>query len=234
MRLISTHDPIFGEVFLMADEVKPEPQPSPDPWGRVLTGVASFVAVVLSSLIASYLAPSEKTTPANIYVTDATGVVVDAPQIAALAGSQPGSYAITTWETGKKVESLSVVIGDGAGPGPQPKPEPKPEPKPDPKPQPKPSELWFICVEESKERDPKTTTQVLSNLELRAMFKDSRFRVVDKDVPEDCGQWVQQSVGSKLPRLFLVSPKGDVYFSGDLPKTAAETIAVVNKIKEGK
>jgi len=209
-----------------------EPQPSPDYPLRTFTAVFTAVASILT-LVGSCI-PSSSAPPANIYVTDSAGVVVDAPQIAALAGSQPGSYLITTWETGKKVESLSVVIGDGVGPGPQPKPEPKPEPKPDPKPQPKPSELWFICVEESKERDPKTTTQVLSNLELRAMFKDSRFRVVDKDVPEDCGQWVQQSVGSKLPRLFLVSPKGDVYFSGDLPKTAAETIAVVNKIKEGK
>ena len=214
----------------MADETKPEPQPSPDPWGRVLTGVASFVAVVLSSLIASYLAPSEKTTPPNIFVTDSAGVVVDAPQIAALAGSQPGSYAITTWETGKKVESLSVVIGDGVGPGPQPKPEPKPEPKP----QPKPSELWCVIVEESHDRTPAQAAVILST-KFRAIFADKRFRVVDKDKGDaDCAAYIQRAVGAKLPQIYIVSPAGDILHEGPLPTSEADAVALATRIKEGK
>ena len=205
-----------------------EPQPSPDYPLRTFTAVFTAVASILT-LVGSCI-PSSSAPPANIYVTDSAGVVVDAPQIAALAGSQPGSYLITTWETGKKVESLSVVIGDGVGPGPQPKPEPKPEPKP----QPKPSELWCVIVEESHDRTPAQAAVILST-KFRAIFADKRFRVVDKDKGDaDCAAYIQRAVGAKLPQIYIVSPAGDIVHEGPLPTSEADAVALATRIKEGK
>jgi len=113
--------------------------------------------------------------------------------------------------------------------GPEPDPDPSPEPEPDPDP---PAELWGIVVEESGERTAQQAI-VLADPEVRALFRSSRFRIVDQDeAAADMRSYVRRAKdeGMKLPALFLVAPEGTVHYEGDLPATPAVMSTLIRTI----
>ena len=211
---------------------KPNPQPSPDPWGRVLAGVMSFLAVMISTAISAYIGTDDLPEPlpqptewAHTYVKQ-NGKVVEVPLVLALAGASPGQYVITRVPKAGDEELTTVVISGGPAPGPAPGPKPQP------------TELWCVIVEEtgneSGGRTPQHAAVVLSK-KFREMFGKDRFRLVDKDHgDEETGTYIQRAVGSKLPRMFIVTQATDVLYEGDLPATEDDAVALVNRLKEGK
>ena len=120
-----------------------------------------------------------------------------------------------------------------------PTPDPKPDPKPDPDVQPvTPTKLWVVIIEETSEAA-SNRGAMLSDAKLidRMNAKQHRFRVVDKDVvgpdgkpPADIARFLDRSKGKPLPQLFLVDEKGAARFAGDLPKTAADLLALIQKV----
>lgn len=120
-----------------------------------------------------------------------------------------------------------------------PTPDPKPDPKPDPDVQPvTPTKLWVVIIEETSEAA-SNRGAMLSDAKLidRMNTKQHRFRVVDKDVvgtdgrpPADIARFLTASKGKSLPQLFLVDEKGHPRFSGDMPKSAADLLALITKV----
>jgi hypothetical protein len=119
--------------------------------------------------------------------------------------------------------------------------DPSPEPDPDPEPLP-PSELWGIVIEESKNRTPEQAI-VMAAPAVRALFPDGRFRVVDPigddgkraDIAENMDSYADIAMTklNQWPMLFLVSPKGDIYYQGELPKTVDAMVELIEQKKGG-
>ena len=143
---------------------------------------------------------------------------------------------------GDTIEQLTYTVTLKEGPAPDPDPNPDPDPDPDPNPDPNPdppAELWGIVIEESSERTPEQAI-VLASPEIRALFADEQFQVVDAvtddgevEAPADLKVYVDRAMDNKdkWPMLFLVSPKGDVYFEDTLPATVEATKKLVEKFK---
>lgn len=127
---------------------------------------------------------------------------------------------------------LEIVV-DVPGPAPDPKPDPNPDVQPV-----TPAKLWVVIIEETSEAA-SNRGAMLSDAKLidRMNTKQHRFRVVDKDVvgtdgrpPADIARFLTASKGKSLPQLFLVDEKGHPRFSGDMPKSAADLLALITKV----
>lgn len=74
-------------------------------------------------------------------------------------------------------------------------------------------------------------------LAARMKERGHKFRVVDKDVkgandqpPADLVPYLKRASGKSFPQFFLVSPDGTLLHEGDLPKSPADLIAVMQKV----
>lgn len=121
-----------------------------------------------------------------------------------------------------------------------PAPEPDPDPDPDPEPLP-PSELWAFVIEESANRTPEQAI-VIASPEIRSMFSEGCFRVVDPlvdgaqvPVSADVKPYAERAVlqKEKWPMLFLVDTDGKVRYEGPLPATVEEMKTLVETHKQG-
>jgi len=133
---------------------------------------------------------------------------------------------------GGVLESASfVVIVDGDGP--------RPDPRPDPKPIPPTIATWVIIVEEKSDRTklPANQRLVFESAKVRALVSDAKFRLMDRhstnpndklyvERAEKLNQPVEPD-DPVIPILFLVDDTGEVVFSGPLPGTVDETVALI-------
>lgn len=128
----------------------------------------------------------------------------------------------------------------GPGPTPTPTPDP-PEPGPAP-PTPTPpvdvKNLWLLVIEETAEAGERRG-QLFASKELadRMKARGHKWRVVDKDakdsrgqVPSDLKPWLDRAKGKRLPRLYLITPEGQIVFEGDLPTTAKGLLEQLQKV----
>jgi len=208
---------ILLAAFLGDTSPRPKPQPSPAP---------------NQEIVAPDNTPLPDAAIRHIWVTDSAGAVLDtAAEKPLIEASKVSFGSYTVHVLSNKLTETTITVG--GTPTPTPGPEPKPDPKPEPQPTPKPTaDLWGIVIEESSQRTPQQAA-VLASTELRAMFTGKQFRVIDKDTNTDpqFGKYIQQSVGQKLPLLWLVTPTGDVLFQGELPTTSAAAVDLVKKWK---
>lgn len=132
-----------------------------------------------------------------------------------------------------KIDRRTIQVDDGTGPQPPPPgPGPKPSPIVD-----SPSKLFLLIVEDTAAATAARGAMFNDGpLSARVKAKGHTWRVVDKDVvgtdgkpPADVADYLKLSAGKKLPQLFLVDPSGVVRFSGDLPGTTAELLALIQK-----
>ena len=130
------------------------------------------------------------------------------------------------WNLDKPLLALhEVLVGDG------------PEPVPPPPPPPPTEDLWCIIVEETAERTPEQKIVLLS-LEVRKLFTDEVFRLVDKDTAPGKDEpylqdYIDRAIQGKLPTLFLVGDDGKVRYEGPLPATVAAMVKLVEDTKKG-
>jgi len=136
---------------------------------------------------------------------------------------------------------LLVTFGDQ--PRPDPKPEPEPKPKPDPLPT--PTTLWGVVIEESAERTAGQAVVILSP-KVAALF-DGKIQVGDAwkedgtrrplgplDPYADRVEELEAAAKTKLrPMLFVVDPKGAIFYEGKLPGKVADVETLVGKIRKG-
>ena len=89
-------------------------------------------------------------------------------------------------------------------------------------------------MEETAERTP-AIAEGLASPEVRALFRDGNFRVVDVDNTSqgDVQGYITKSKGKELPRLFLADEKGNFYYEGKLPETVEAMKALVAEKKKG-
>jgi hypothetical protein len=150
----------------------------------------------------------------------------------------PGRYKLGFYAAGPKGElsqpTFSVVVVQGQKP--DPKPDPGPDPKPDPTP-PGPTKLFVVIVEASGQAVAQRG-QMLSDPALTKRFteKGHHWRVVDQHVlgvngqtPADVAPYIAEAKTKTLPQVFLVTPQGRAVFKGDLPRTAAELLALIER-----
>jgi hypothetical protein len=108
-----------------------------------------------------------------------------------------------------------------------------------PSPMPSPPEVLYsiVIAETSTDQLTPEHSVVLHNVEVRELFKDGHFRVIDPDTPvtADLQQFKDKAKTRAVdkPTLFLVEPNGKVHYEGDLPNTVNEFKTLVNKIKGG-
>jgi hypothetical protein len=148
----------------------------------------------------------------------------------------PGEYQVALIVTaeGQIATDQKVITITGDGPGPEPKPDP---PKPDPTP-PQPAKLYVVIIETTASAVA-ARGQMLTNQELAKRMSDKghRWRVVDQFVtdqngqpPDDVARYIAKAKTKTLPQLFLVDEHGNPRFEGDLPRTPAELLALIQKV----
>lgn len=252
MRIGSRHERIVGEVFFLMADSSTHSNSATTGWyltAGSTSGILSLLAIVLSVLFGDLPPPTPSPVPHPVpivvpdeqreesqpikfsWVTDAQGAVLadeSAKPLLAAANCPAGAY--TVHRVGSKVSSLAITIGGKVQPTPSPTPTPEPTPQPEPQPKPKPAELWGIVIEESSQRTPQQAAVLLST-DVRKLFGEGLFRVIDKDTNVDprYAPYLQKSVGQSLPKLWLVDAAGEVYFSGTLPSSVAD---MANLVKE--
>lgn len=201
----------------------PSPQPSPDPWGRVLACIMSFLAVLISTVLAPYMSPeTPATTPspkpsqptewAHTYVKQ-NGKVVEVPLVLALAGSSPGRYVITRVPKTGDEELTTVVIGGGPSPL-DPTPVAPAPPKPSPPPGPGPAKVTAVTYVYEKGETP-VPSSVLSALNrlnrekqvVATLFEDDTTNGNSKVPKQYTVPW-QAAKSAGLPALVVTG--GDV------------------------
>ncbi len=160
-------------------------------------------------------------------------------QIKALANEQPGVYTLLILSGhGKPITIQVSIVADGIGPivpvpiPPNPIP---PTPTPTPNPKPDPADFWAVVIEESGERL-SPIARVIGSAEVRAMFRDNHFRVVDKDssTTDWTKPYLERAKGKELPQLFLVNGVGNIFFEGKLPSTVNDTKELIKKSRGDK
>jgi hypothetical protein len=146
-----------------------------------------------------------------------------------------GGKAVMTvyYVKGDSIECMEYAVTRRGEPAPNPSPDPSPEPSPEPV-----GDLWAIVIEESKDRTPEQAI-VLASQEVRDLFKDGRFRVVDavndsgKVVlpADDMRTYVQKAIPKRAewPVLFLVDEAGNGFYTGTLPETVDAMKALVEQ-----
>ena len=126
---------------------------------------------------------------------------------------------------GGVLESASfIVIVDGDDPG------PKPKPKPDPEPIPPTVATWAVIVEERSDRTslPANQRLVFESAAVRALVPAGQFKLMDRHSTDPAEKpYIDQAATMTLPVLFLVDDTGEVVFSGPLPGTVDETVALI-------
>ena len=126
---------------------------------------------------------------------------------------------------GGVLESASfVVIVDGD--------EIKPDPKPDPKPIPPTKATWAVIVEERSDRTslPANQRLVFESAKVRGLIPAGQFKLMDRNSTDPNEKpYIDQAATMTLPVLFLVDDSGEVVFSGPLPGTVDETVALISE-----
>jgi hypothetical protein len=133
-----------------------------------------------------------------------------------------------------------LVVGEPkADPVPVP---PGPKPDPNPAPEPKPlafSKLCLVVIEETSQ-SASNRGAFFSDPALAKLMADKghAHRIDDQNVvgadgapPADIARFLDAAKGKALPQYFLVDAKGKTRSSGDLPKTAAEMVALITKFQ---
>ena len=92
-------------------------------------------------------------------------------------------------------------------------------------------------MEETAERTAEQKIVLLSP-EVRKLFDDDVFRLVDKDFKPGADEpflqdYIDRAVKGKLPTLFLVGDDGAVRYEGPLPATVAAMVKLVEDTKKG-
>lgn len=158
----------------------------------------------------------------------------------------PGSYAVTATYSvdGALGRARFIATISGQGPQPPPDPEPRPDPRPDPQPEPEPEPgpvvagpLYVVVIEETADAVAERGLFFGSGpLAALMKAKGHKWRVVDKDVqdasgkpPADVARFLEVARGKAMPQLFLVTQQGQTAYAGDLPKTPADLISLLQK-----
>lgn len=131
-----------------------------------------------------------------------------------------------------KLASQKVVVGN-------PQPDPGPKPPPIDPPTPNTAAAAFVVVEETANAADYRRGEFFADAALRATIAAAnlKYQIVDKDVLGPDGQppahlknYLAKAAGKALPQLFIVDAKGKALFSGDLPPTPAEFVALLKKL----
>lgn len=244
--------PPVGPIRLPAVEAAPTPAPPTDPITKLtpdlLFVIDSDVPVIVISSPAGIVTTSTEAGPIKI-----RGVFVDGNGKRETR-TYSGKFVVTVEPTAngrcellvipqgvtdeKTIKRRRLDVATEVVPVPNPDPNPDPKPKPDPDTPATPTKLWVVIVEETAEAA-SNRGAMLSDSKLidRMNQKQHRFRVVDKDVvgpdgkpPQDIARFLDKAKGKPLPQLFLVDEKGHPRYSGDLPKSAAELLALIQKV----